>query len=71
MDTASIKALHDKGEMPNIIYYQLNGQSAWENLREQHDEFNQRLAMQNQEEIESKLANLINNAIADLLNGFN
>lgn len=67
MDTASIKALHDKGKVPNIIYYQLNRQSAWENLREQHDEYNQRLAQQNKEQIEEELSNVINVAMADLL----
>lgn len=37
MDIETIEHLHDTGQMPDWIYYQVNGKSAWENYREQRN----------------------------------
>ena len=36
MDIEEIERLHNAGQMPDWIYYQINGKSATENLLEQH-----------------------------------
>lgn len=84
MDKWMIEYYHNKGQMPDWVYYQLNGKSAEENLAEQHEKIyarlrEQQLARQREKELEKeiereidkKLGVALEKALDDLLDGFN
>ena len=56
MDLAMIEYYHDRGLMPDWIYYQQNGKSAQENLKMQHNKMREQfLAAQRKKEEEAAL----------------
>ena len=42
MDIETIERLHNSGKMPDWIYYQMNGKSAWENYAEQFNKISKK-----------------------------
>ena len=42
MDIETIERLHNSGKMPDWIYYQMNGKSAWENYVEQFNKISKK-----------------------------
>ena len=84
MDKQMIEYYHNNGEMPDWIYYQVNGKSATENyldmINKRDKEFREELLRQKEKEemnkelekeFETKLEDTLEKALDDLLKKFN
>lgn len=72
MDLQEIEYYHNRGLMPDWVYYQVNGKSAEENLeaqrRKMYDKFKAaELEKQQQKELEKQVEEMVEKALDDVL----
>ena len=79
---AELEYYHNKGQMPDWIYYQLSDKPAWMKLEEQHRRMYENLKAREEaqaqreaekkleKDIEKKVENTLEKALADLLKDF-
>lgn len=74
-----IEQLHDRGKMPDWVYYQTVNKPAWQAWQEQRDKFISQLEEQEQERknqeqiekmVEEQVTKALENAIGDLFKSF-
>ena len=79
---AEIEYYHNKGQMPDWIYYQLSDKPAWMKLEEQHRRMYENIKAREEakkareaekqldKDIQDKVENTLEKALDDLLKGF-
>ena len=79
---AELEYYHNKGQMPDCIYYQLSDKPAWMKLEEQHRRMYENIKAREEakkareaekqldKDIQDKVENTLEKALDDLLKGF-